>query len=81
MGASDCYVIKKIQPIWEIPDKNALSAQLETEQEDIKNGNVGIVGICTTIVNVYFRHSSWLYWHVVVETRKLLPLNHRNHRL
>lgn len=52
MGASDCYVIKKIQPIWEIPDKNALSAELETEQEDIKNGNVGIVGICTTIVNV-----------------------------
>jgi len=52
VGASDCYVIKKIQPIWEIPDKNALSAQLETEQEDIKNGNVGIVGICTTIVNV-----------------------------
>ncbi|HIM91305.1 MAG TPA: hypothetical protein EYM52_11350, partial [Dehalococcoidia bacterium] len=45
-------IVEAPDSIWEIPDKNALSAQLETEPKDIKNGNGGVVGICTKIVNV-----------------------------
>ena len=52
MLSPGCVIVEAPDSIWEIPDKNALSAQLETESEDIKNGNGGVVGICTKIVNV-----------------------------
>ena len=52
MLSPGCVIVEAPDSIWEIPDKNALSAPLETEPEDIKNGNGGVVGICTKIVNV-----------------------------